>query len=308
MWSSEAPSNIALIKYMGKMQNSRTLVEPYNISLSYTLHRFFTKVSLENCLSGDQFISEINFNKKAVDRFLLHVKHIKSFFNYKGFFLVRSSNNFPHSAGIASSSSSFAALTKCVVTALCDISCVPLLSLEQMSKISRMSSGSSCRSFFSPWSVWDSSGASSLKLKINELDHDLILIDQVPKKVSSSEAHNLVKSSPLFESRFFRAQQRFENLVDALNGDRWSDARRICWEEFLDMHQLFETSTPSFGYIQPRTTAVLDKIRQFCETNNDGPIVTIDAGPNIHLLWKKEQGEMRKELKKIITQMFCEII
>jgi diphosphomevalonate decarboxylase len=170
-----------------------------------------------------------------------------------------------------------------------------------MSKISQISSGSSCRSFFLPWSVWDHSGAKSLNLKINELDHDLVLVDRSPKKISSSEAHALVKSSPLFKERPARAQQRFDDLVIALNHNKWNDAHRICWEEFMDMHNLFETSSPSFSYIQPKTSAVLKIIQEFYEANNDGPLVTIDAGPNIHLLWRKNHEELRNELKKEIN-------
>ncbi|MDR1334286.1 MAG: hypothetical protein LBJ71_03645 [Holosporaceae bacterium] len=301
MWISEAPSNVALIKYMGKLKTSKSIMEPCNISLSYTLHHLWTKVSLEICPYKDRFINDVGLHQKSIDRFVLHLKQIKNFFQYNGFFLIRSVNNFPHSAGIASSSSSFAALTKCAMSALCDLNGVPLPSATQMSKISQMSSGASCRSFFSPWSVWDHTGAKPLSLKINELNHDLILIDRSVKKVSSSEAHTLVKSSPLFRERPLRAQQRFNNLVDALNNNRWDDIHGICWEEFMDIHQLFETSSPSFSYMQPKTLSVLEEIRQFYKANNDGPIVTIDAGPNIHLLWRKDQNELRNDLKKVVN-------
>ncbi|MDR2781805.1 MAG: hypothetical protein LBB21_05145 [Holosporaceae bacterium] len=303
MWISEAPSNIALIKYMGKLESSGTVVEPCNISMSYTIPYFSTKVFLENCNGEDCYINKIGLNQESIDRFLRHLKNIKKIFNYNGFFSVESLNNFPHSAGIASSSSSFAALTKCTLTALCEITGAPLPTPEQMSKISRMASGASCRSFFFPWCVWDRSGAKSINLKINELYHDLILIDANPKKISSSKAHSLVKSSPLFAERPQRAEQRFTALVDAINCDKWNEAHHICWEEFLDMHQLFETSSPSFKYIQSKTTAVLEKIQQFYKSNNDGPLVTIDAGPNIHLLWKKDQNEIRNELKKEIFRI-----
>jgi diphosphomevalonate decarboxylase len=294
---------------MGKAGNNVTGIKPYNVSLSYTLHRLYTKVSLESCSSEDCFINEIGLDQKAVDRFLLHLKCIKKIFRYSGFFRIRSFNNFPHSAGIASSSSSFAALTKCAATALCDITGLSPLSPEHMSEISRMSSGASCRSFFSPWSVWNREGAAAINLKIGELDHDLVLIDQSPKKISSGEAHNFVKSSPLFKGRILRTQRRFESLTYALDNAEWNDACQICTEEFLDMHRLFETAVPSFGYMQPKTYAVLDEIRKFHKINGDGPICTVDAGPNIHLLWRKNQEEMRNELKKTVKfQMQCEIL
>ena len=225
MWTSEAPSNIALIKYMGKQSGN----VPCNASLSHTLNEFVTRVSLEECWEDDQFVNGMEFGPRATNRFLQHLKNIKMIFCYDGFFYVKSHNNFPHSAGIASSSSSFAALTKCAVTAICEIKGMALPSCEEMSEISREASGASCRSFFSPWSLWNHKGARTIDLKIGELNHDLALVDQSPKIVSSSEAHERVKSSRLFMGRPRRAEKRLINLIDSLNNNRWNDACQICW-------------------------------------------------------------------------------
>jgi diphosphomevalonate decarboxylase len=299
VWSSEAPSNIALIKYMGKREGNI----PCNISLSHTLNKFTTRVSLEICSGKDDFSNEIGLPQKSVDRFLEHLKRIKYRYNYGGFFLVKSFSNFPHSAGIASSSSSFAALTMCSLAAICEIKGVNLPSPEEMSRLSREASGASCRSFFSPWSVWNGDGARKIDVKIGELNHDLALVDSRPKQISSGEAHRLVTSSPLFEGRSTRAEKRFGDLINSLNNNKWSDVRQICWEEFRDMHALFETSSPSFGYIQPKTTMILDMVEGFWRVRGDGPVVTIDAGPNVHFLWRKDQNELRTELKNAILSM-----
>jgi diphosphomevalonate decarboxylase len=189
----------------------------------------------------------------------------------------------------------------CSFRAICEINGVDPPSAEEMSQVSREGSGASCRSFFSPWSAWKGRRAKKIDLKIEELNHDLALADKNPKKISSGEAHELVKSSPLFEGRAQRAGKRFDDLVNSLNGDRWSDAYQICRAEFYDMHALFETSSKSFGYIQPKTTMVLEEGENFWKTHNDGPIVTLDAGPNVHFLWRKDQDEMRRKLKNIIA-------
>jgi diphosphomevalonate decarboxylase len=298
MWTSEAPSNVALIKYMGKQSGNI----PCNGSLAHTLNKFVTRVILEKCQEDDQFIDEMKLGPPAASRFLRHLKNIKRIFNYNGFFRVKSRSNFPHSAGIASSSSSFAALTKCAITAVCQIKGITQPSCEEMSEISREASGASCRSFFSPWSLWDCKGARKIDLKIGELNHDLILIDQNPKGISSSEAHERIKSSPLFVGRPQRAEKRLADLVDSLNNSRWSNACQICWEEFHDMHALFHTSAPTFEYMQLRTRTVLDTLEKFYKINNDGPIVTIDAGPNVHLLWRKDQDEQRGWLMELFYE------
>jgi diphosphomevalonate decarboxylase len=243
----------------------------------------------------------MELSSEAIDRFLRHLKNIKKICDYDGFFRIKSRNNFPHSAGIASSSSSFAALTKCAVAAICSIKSTPIFSPKEMSEISREASGASCRSFFSPWSIWDSAGARKINLKIGKLNHDLVLVDRSPKTISSSEAHNLVRSSPFFSGRPQRAEKRLANMVESLNNGRWSDACRRCWEEFHDMHALFHTASPSFGYMQPKTMTILNTVKNFYKTTGDGPMTTIDAGSNVHFLWRKDQREQRQQLKNAIV-------
>ena len=127
-----------------------------------------------------------------------------------------------------------------------------------------------------------------------EVEHQLILVNSEKKDISSSEAHRRVRTSLLMHNRPQRAEFRCEKLISALKCGNWHEAYQICWEEFQDMHALFETSFPHFGYILPATLDALIKIHKFWKEHNDGPIVTLDAGPNIHLLWKKGNKEQQK--------------
>src|SRR3990167_2595421 len=136
-WFAQAPSNIALIKYMGKKDTQNNI--PINDSLSYTLKHLLTSVTLET-QSGTQDIWEplelpgaISFALSRSDqkRFLNHLYYLKSIYNYTGGFIVRSVNNFPKSSGFASSASSFAALTQCAILALSALTDQPLPSIDQ---------------------------------------------------------------------------------------------------------------------------------------------------------------------------------
>ncbi len=299
MWINKAPANIALIKYMGKSENNI----PYNVSLSYTTHRFITEISLEEHPDEDVFINDLQLNSVEIERFLKHLTYIKEVSDFHGFFKVKSKNNFPRSAGIASSASSFAALTKCAFKAINTIQKKPSASIEEMSAVSRVGSGSSCRSFFSPWCVWKDNYAKKIDIPIDNLLHDIVLINREIKTVSSSDAHKRVFSSLLMNGRKKRAELRFHKLLDAFKNDNWSDVYQICWEEFFDMHALFETSRPHFGYITDKTMYALSKIRNFWKIHNNGPIATIDAGANIHLLWKKEAEQLRHIFKEEIISL-----
>ena len=50
------------------------------------------------------------------------------------------------------------------------------------------------------------------------------------------------------------------------------------------MHALFETSLPSFGYMTAESVEVLHKVREYWRKHDSGPLVTMDAGANVHLL------------------------
>ncbi len=299
-WFAEAPANIALIKYMGKANAETNL--PLNASLSYTLNHLITRVELEKSteptdswepLDKPGFISH-HFSKKAQARFLSHLAFLKKEMNYEGSFIVRSANNFPHSAGLASSASSFAALTRVALRACANTK--PDVQTE--ARLSRQGSGSSCRSFFEPWALWDGETVEALQLPYPKLIHQVILLHDGEKQVSSSEAHRRVSVLTDYPKRKVRAEQNLQSLVDALRNHAWYKAYQICWDEFQDMHALFSASEPSFSYITPEAQHTLDWLQESWRTNNDGPLITMDAGPNIHLLYRQDQETQANRLKK----------
>jgi diphosphomevalonate decarboxylase len=291
-WLAQAPSNIALIKYMGKKDGQLNI--PTNASLSYTLSNLMTDVELElstethdtwQALGTEPF----QLSEKAQQRFLRHLNMLKKAFGVSQTFIVRSANNFPHSSGLASSASSFAALTRCACIALSELSGQALPSIEQQAQWSRQGSGSSCRSFFAPWAIWNDETATTIDLPFQNLRHHVIIISRESKKTSSSDAHAAVMSSPHWAGRPERAEQRLKQLIFAFQSQDWTQAYQICWDEFIDMHELFQTATPAFDYFQDKTHLILKTLKQFWEQHQDGPIITMDAGPNIHLLFRDDQ-------------------
>ncbi len=311
-WSASAPANIALIKYMGK--NPGVINSPANTSVSYTLDhlRSFVCLELHENLSQDKweplqnehaiFVPELTL--KAQQRYINHLNFIKQYFNFTGNFIIRSANNFPAGCGIASSAASFAALTLCTANALTDLTGNEPLSLAIMADLSRQGSGSSCRSFFGPWVIWQDKTIKKIELPYSHLLHQVVVISEQHKAISSSEAHLRVQTSLLYTGRIERAQQRLTELMDALANQNWQAAYKITWQEFWDMHALFETSDQPFGYFQAGTLEVLNYLRTGWENSGDGPIITIDAGPNVHLLFRPDQASMASKIKNELTKKF----
>ncbi len=306
-----APSNIALIKYMGKVEGQGNT--PTNASLSYTLDNLKTFVRLTILNEGpDQWkafvredLQEINLSEKGQQRFLKHLQMLKTKWGVEKNFLVESANNFPSDCGLASSASSFAALT------LAAAEMFQILNPQSwgtdrkiLSELSRQGSGSSCRSLYSPWALWQHEYAEPMALELRDLHHMVIVVEDSKKEVSSSEAHKLVTTSPRFTGRVERAELRLKDLLQALQFNDWHMARQIVWDEFIDMHRLFETSVPAFGYMTDGSRQVIADCKSFWDKWQDGPMVTMDAGANVHLLFRNDQKKSFSTYREHFAKTF----
>lgn len=303
-WLAQAPANIALIKYMGKKDASSNL--PDNSSLSYTLNNLLSTVRLEPTsqmqdlwapLSVPGIACDFSLAKIGQERFIKHLQRLKEYFAYSGHFLIQSNNNFPHGSGLASSASSFAALTRCATLALSELTGKELPSVAEQAQISRLGSGSSCRSFYTPWALWKENEVLGLELPYMELHHQVIVISNKEKEVSSSEAHKRVRSSPLYNLRSQRAEERLTQLLAALSAKNWPAIYQLCWDDFQEMHQLFISCAEPFSYITEESTQLLNTLSNLWEQEGDGPLVTMDAGPNIHLLYRMDQMDRAEQFK-----------
>lgn len=331
--SESAPSNIALIKYMGKCPGE-SKNNPTNASISYTLPELLTYVEIwsdsdnrmvnananlsasqienPNCsiagsrweplIRDDLYPTELSEKGKA--RYLAHFEKLRCELGFVGNVIIKSGNNFPSDCGLASSASSFAALTL-AAGALAELQGRPKVSREFLAKLSRLGSGSSCRSFFGPWARWDQNGdVVPVESLTGSLLHMVVVAEGSKKMVSSSEAHQRVMTSALFAGRPERAERRLNDFVSALKSESWAEAFQISWAEFWDMHALFETSNPVFGYFEPGTMQILKAVSGIWQADKDGPLVTMDAGPNVHLLFRRDQLDVYTRLESELSKSF----
>ena len=142
-----AHPNIAVVKYWGKRDVALNL--PAVPSLSVTLDQFRTRTTVTWGLDAEQDEVVVNdevLHDQAADR-------VHAFLDLFGADRPRcrvvSDNNFPTAAGLASSSSAFAALALATNAAAGTDH-----SLEALSAIARQGSGSACRSLWGGWVEW----------------------------------------------------------------------------------------------------------------------------------------------------------
>lgn len=286
---------------------------PLNASLSFTLNHLQTKIKIEEAQKDELDFKPLNhepsLSPEAKAKFLNFFNFLKNAFGVSGFYKITSENNFPHSAGVASSSSSFAALTQATYNLAKDrSSSFYPLDTHKLARLSSWGSGSSSRSFFSPWALWEVEGVKEFKQNSwFKLSHDLIIVPSQnknvkfqTKKITSSKAHQLIRTSKNFKGRPERAEARLKDLIKSFDNEDWEASYRIVKDEFLDMHNLFSSSSPSFSYQTAESQNILTRLFNFWSENKDGPLITMDAGPHIHLLYRLDQ----KELACTIREMF----
>lgn len=321
IWAAKAPSNIALVKYMGK--SDVAVNQALNSSLSYTLSHLQSEVEvtlladsgsdlLQNTIATlDQWQAwdknSIQLSEKGKFKFLKHWQRCRQVMapEFAGQFLLRSRNHFPSDCGLASSASSFAALTLAAYECFSSLKVLQRdWNLQELAQLSRQGSGSSCRSFFSPFVLWQGDQVVSVPAAYQKLRHLVVIVDDQVKKVSSSEAHKRVPSSLLYAERNLRAEKRTQMLLQALKEKNWTQTFEVTWADFWDMHTLFETSTPPFSYMLPESLKVLRQMQNHWETFADGPLVTMDAGANVHLLYRDDQLELAQKHMLDLTQRY----
>jgi diphosphomevalonate decarboxylase len=259
--------------------------------------------------------------KFKIDAFLHKIKDYFPFLENNSL-KIESWNTFPHSAGIASSASAMSALALCI----CDMSEeMDPVKIEKnsfyrkASEIARLGSGSASRSVYGGFSVWGKTplvtGSSDewalpLNFPVHEifshLQDSVLIVSSVKKKISSSTGHALMDHHPYAEQRYLLAEKHLGILLNALKTGNKSDFIRITENEALGLHSLMMSSEPGFMLIEPGTVQIINKIRNYREKTGKFLCFTLDAGPNVHLLYSEsDKAEIIEFINRELI-MYCE--
>jgi diphosphomevalonate decarboxylase len=315
-WRS--PSNIALVKYWGKY--GRQL--PSNPSISFTLKNAHTNMRMKYS-SGNGAVT-LYFEGERNEQFEQRIKRYIESINDIYPFLenvdleIHSDNSFPHSAGIASSASAMSALALC----LCSIEKKVFNTLGadedffyKASFLSRLASGSACRSVYPKLAIWgehpeiegtSNNVANPVGSHVDPIFHtfknSILIASAKEKSVSSSAGHQLMEDNPFAEVRFSQARSNLKSLMEAMAKGDIAKFIEIVEEEALTLHALMMTSKPSYILMQANSLILIDKVRSFREETGLPICFTLDAGPNLHVLYpfhiaKEVEGFIENECR-----------
>ena len=303
--TSLAHPNIAFIKYWGNRDQDLRL--PANGSISMNLAALETRTSLEirDDLSADSlFINDKQQSGSALQRVQAFLDILRGMSNTKQFAEVRSHNNFPTSAGMASSAAAFAALAAAGAAAYgLD------LSERELSRLSRRGSGSACRSIPSGFVEWlpGTSDEDSYARSIAAPDHwDLwdcvAVVESGPKETGSSQGHKLASSSPLQTARVADAPRRLDICRQAIQRKDFEQLADIIELDSDMMHAVMMTSNPPLMYWEPASLRLMKEIRHL-RKQGLSVAYTLDAGPNVHAICTAESLPKVEEYLSVLPQV-----
>lgn len=324
-WRS--PSNIALVKYWGKHGTQL----PRNPSVSFTLDGAATDTTLRYTVRKEAgegvdvaLYLEGDLNQAFTERTAKYLESLLPTYPFLKQLSLRidTSNSFPHSAGIASSASGMSALALCLVS-LEEVLFEPLATRDEFkakaSYLSRLGSGSACRSVYGGAAVWGKlsslEGSSddfavpvteSLHPVFQDYHDDILLISKSEKSVSSRAGHGLMEGNPYASARYAQATQRTDEMISVLKQGNIERFGQLLESEALTLHALMMSSHPPYLLIRPNTLQAIERIHWFRQDTGHPLYFTLDAGPNLHLLYPHS---IAAEVKTFIREQllyFCE--
>ena len=298
-----APANIALVKYWGKRDSRLNL--PVTDSLSIDLGSLGTETTIEHSPAGQDTVI-LNGNKLAQDDpFAVKVINFVDLFRNalnqaatnRPALTITTTNNIPTGAGVASSASGFAALTK----ALDQFFGLGLAGRE-LSLLANLGSGSASRSIFKGFvyrhAGTDPDGMDSysepLPYTWPELKIGLITVSAKAKRVSSRDGmERTVATSPLYKKWPDQVKNDMAKMLSAIKAKDFELLGATAESNALAMHECMRAATPPLNYFEPETEAIISKVQEL--RKNGLPIyLTIDAGPNVKLLYLNKNEEKVK--------------
>lgn len=318
----QCPSNIALVKYWGKYGRQY----PKNPSISFTLSRANTTTKVNYVFKAKKS-KDISLKFKfegetkpafetKIKKFLIGISDVFPLV-YHLDLDIESQNSFPHSSGIASSASSMAALSMCLLSIEQSINNNTDLDIQKASILARLGSGSASRSVYPEISVWGHSEhiehssndyaieyTHTIDPIFKTFHDDILIVSAQEKSVSSRAGHALMENNPYSATRFQQADDHLQAIVQAMQDGDLDTFGLIVEKEALTLHALMMASEPPYILLEPNTISIIREIQMFRKDNKVPVYFTLDAGPNIHMLYPRKYKTEVNELKSTLRH-YC---
>ncbi len=284
-----AHSNIALVKYWGKRNQSLNLPAVGSISLTLAALSTKTCVKFDPELESDRLV--LNGQTAESDK----ARRISDFLDLirqsAGIIFcaeVQSTNNFPTGAGLASSASAFAALANAATRAA---GLNP--SKQELSRFARQGSGSAARSIYGGivemhrGNQKDGQDAYAEQLADPSWwDLRMVIAITDEKEKNTGSTSGMTKSagtSPYYPAWVETSESDLEEMRGAIHGKNIEKVGDISEYSCLKMHALMLSTKPALIYWNGTTVNIMHHVREMRQKGIPA-WYTIDAGPQVKIL------------------------
>ena len=258
-----------------------------------------TKLTTKTTISTNEtdvlYINGQPAEDEKISNFLNSLRQIHNIKNIR----IETENNFPTSAGLASSAAGFAALTMALNTHFS-----LGFSKRKISSIARTGSASAARSIhggFVGLQGPDWEAEPIVKRDYWPLRIVIATINIEKKKTSSSKGMEITRfTSPFYQSWVSEAQKDFDEAATAIRHRDFDKLADLSEKNCLKMIATMISSDPPLIYWAPATLACIQLIR---ELRNSGQAVffTTDAGPQVKAICLPEsEAKVMDSLASIV--------
>jgi diphosphomevalonate decarboxylase len=271
--AAHAHPNIALIKYWGKAPGPGNV--PATPSLSITLDSLVTTTEVAEAAEDVFHLNGARVDDPKVSACLANLRSRYPIPPLE----VRSTNNFPTAAGLASSASGFAALVT-AVDALFDLRMTPATRSER----AREASGSAARSVFGGFAALDGplwQGRPLLEPAQWPFRVVIAITETASKAVSSSAGmRRSAETSPYYPAWVESTRSDFAAALAMVTQRDFAALAELAEHSCLKMHGLMLATRPGLLYWNPTTMACLHAVRTLRDAGEQ-VFFTVDAGPQV---------------------------
>ena len=275
-----AGPSLALVKYWGKSLSGDNL--PAAPSLAVTLGGVHTETRASLSQADDDTVS-VDGAVQDPARYSFFFDTLRRELGISARFRAASTNSFPTSAGLASSSSGFAALTgACARAAGC------AASTADLSAIARAGSASAARSVFGGFVLLPAGARRAQQVYGPEHWPDLRIVVAVthraPKAVTSRRAMEETRArSPYYFSWIKKSSDLLPGALRALESRDLELLGETARHSYSLMHGAILGARPPILYWLPATVSVIHACAAM-RAAGVGAWETIDAGPQVKIL------------------------
>ena len=133
-----------------------------------------------------------------------------------------------------------------------------------------------------------------------------MIVSRKEKEVSSRAGHALMDGHPYAEARYADADKNLAQLLTAIREGDVATFIRLVEHEALSLHALMMVSNPSVVLFKPNTWEIINRLRTFRQETGYNVCFTLDAGPNVHILYPEGVSDAVETFIKEELVVYCE--